>query len=375
MKKQGVTFVIRTLRGGGAEKVMVTLANSFHESGRPVTVITSIPKKSGDEDAYYLNPEIPRIKIPYWNIPIPIFQHNYIINPLRLHRLRNEIIKAGNDIVIPFMEKSLVGVCASIDCYKYRVVGGLQGHPGQMKPGKITRWLWKRYYRRAHCIIGLSQNWLEAFDEGTIIPSKFSVIPNFTPDIDLNAKPNPDFELPEEFICATGRLHPQKGFDLLIPVFARISKQYPNLHLVIFGEGEERQNLRYLADIIGIKDKVHMPGFVSNPHSLIKKAKMFVLSSRHEGMPMSLLEMMSIEMPVVSFNCPTGPEELIENDVNGLLVERENQDHLEKAIIDLLDHPEKAKSLAKEAAKIKKDFSKDMLLARWNALLDYGKVK
>ena len=372
MKKHGITFVIRTLRGGGAERVMAMLANYFADNGRDVTVISSIPHKESDQDVYTLNENIQRIHIPYWNIKLPVWENDYIFHPFHLRKLKKTIEQAGNKIVIPFMEKSVVPVLKVLDCCRYRVIGNLHCHPAWLNPGPVKRYLWKKYYKRAHTIVGLSQSWVNDFIPGTLVEEKYTVIPNFTYAVDMSLKPNREIDLPENFICATGRLHPQKGFDMLIPVFMRINKDYPDLHLVIFGEGEERENLEYLIKTLNLQDRVHLVGFVANPHLYIKKARMFVLSSRHEGMPVALIEMLSIGMPVVSFDCPTGPRDLITNGVNGLLVRKENSDDLERAIRELLANPEKARKLGEVAKEVPSTHSQAVAFARWEALINFG---
>ena len=372
MEKNGITFVIRTLRGGGAERVMSMLANYFVNAGRAVTVITSIAKRETDKDVYKLDARITRVKIPYWNYEIKWWKNDCFPHPLRVRRLKKEIVKSGNLIVVPFMEKSIVPVLMSLPKYRYRIIGALRANPRELNPGFIKRKLWGRYYKRADTMVGLSKEWMDYFTERTVIPVKYLVIPNFHYKVDVTLKPSKEVVLPENFICATGRLHPQKGFDLLIPVFSRINRDYPDLHLVIFGEGEDRDSLEYLVRTLGLGDRVHLVGFVPNPHYYIKKAKMFVLSSRHEGMPVALIEMLSIGMPVVSFNCPTGPSDLIRNEVNGLLIEPENPDRLEKGIRKLLVDEDLAARLGNEAANMSLTLSQDGAFARWEDLLNFG---
>ena len=372
MNKYGITFVIRTLRGGGAERVMSMLANYFVGTGRAVTVITSISDIESDMDVYKLDPRINRISIPYWNHEINWWKNDCFPHPLRVRRLRKEIIKSGNRIVVPFMEKSIVPVVMSLPAYDFRIIGALRANPRELNPGFIKRRLWRRCYKRLDTLVALSRDWLGYFGPKAVNPAKYLVIPNFHYKVDVSLKPSKELNLPESFICATGRLHPQKGFDLLIPVFMRINKDYPDLHLVIFGEGEERENLEYLIRTLNLQDRVHLVGFVANPHSYIKKAKMFVLSSRHEGMPVALIEMLSIGMPVVSFDCPTGPRDLITNDVNGLLIRKENSDDLERAIRELLANPEKARELGEVAKDVPSTLSQAVAFARWEDLINFG---
>lgn len=127
------------------------------------------------------------------------------------------------------------------------------------------------------------------------------------PDKDL-ASPNP---LPNrEYIVSAGRLIPEKGFDILIEAFKVLSRQHPALELVILGEGGSRNNLEKQIDAAVLNGKVHLVGFVENVYSYFTYAKMCVVSSRIEGFPNVLLQMMSCNNRVVSTLCAGGIENI-----------------------------------------------------------------
>ncbi len=135
--------------------------------------------------------------------------------------------------------------------------------------------------------------------------TKIEVIPN---PIDLkliatNEKKKPDFIPPEEYIVTAGRLIPEKGFDLLIQSFKEISDKYSNLKLIILGEGEQRLVLEKLSKDLGLENKVMLPGKVVNVYPFFKKAKLCIVSSRIEGFPNVLLQMMSQNNNVITTLC------------------------------------------------------------------------
>ena len=101
-----------------------------------------------------------------------------------------------------------------------------------------------------------------------------------------------------DFVCAVGSLSYQKGFDLLLSAFARLSDT--SLHLVILGEGPLRSELEKQIRVLGIEERVHLPGFVKDPVNIIAQADLFVLSSRWEGFPNVLLEALSTGVPIVA---------------------------------------------------------------------------
>lgn len=122
----------------------------------------------------------------------------------------------------------------------------------------------------------------------------------------------------EMVVIGVGRLNRQKGFDLLIKAFALIDL---NVHLVIVGEGEEKERLESLVDRLGLKRRVHFLGYKKNAVDYIAASDCFVLSSRYEGFGNVLVEALYAQTPIVSFDCEHGPSDILENEKYGYLVE------------------------------------------------------
>lgn len=139
------------------------------------------------------------------------------------------------------------------------------------------------------------------------------------------------------YFCAVGRLSKQKGFDLLLKSYAIAFKlshsdaDFPKL--IIIGEGELKCELIELAISEGIAGRIIFHGYNSNPYAIISHALAFLLTSRHEGMPTALIEALYLETPVISFDCPTGPSEIIKNGSNGILVSNGNVADFATAIL------------------------------------------
>ncbi|UCF06123.1 MAG: glycosyltransferase [bacterium] len=121
------------------------------------------------------------------------------------------------------------------------------------------------------------------------------------------------------YIIAVGRLHPQKGFDMLIDAYHRsgISDDYD---LIILGEGAERERLTEQIRSLHLENEIKLPGVVENPFKYMKNARFFVLSSRYEGFGNVLVESLACGTTVVAFDCASGPSEIIEHGSNGVLV-------------------------------------------------------
>lgn len=149
----------------------------------------------------------------------------------------------------------------------------------------------------------------------------------------LKAKESSRSKISEPYFIAVGRLVEQKGFDLLISAYAEALVLEPNLPiLIILGEGEDKQMLERQIRNQNLQEHVFLYGYTDNPYPLIKHAQCFVLSSRHEGMPTVMIESLALGVPVIAFDCPTGPREIIQTNQCGVLVEYLNVNALAKAL-------------------------------------------
>ena len=127
------------------------------------------------------------------------------------------------------------------------------------------------------------------------------------------------------WLVGAGRLVKQKGFDLLLPSFASLAERFPAWGLLILGEGPDRPSLERQAAALRIADRVLMPGVVKKLHAILQHCDIFVLSSRFEGQPLALMEAMLCGLPVVSYDCPSGPAAIVRPGVDGLLVRPSRQ--------------------------------------------------
>jgi glycosyltransferase involved in cell wall biosynthesis len=167
-------------------------------------------------------------------------------------------------------------------------------------------------------------------------------------------------------IINVGRLIEQKDQQTLIRAFAKVRSRRP-CRLIILGEGEKRATLTALAQKLGVGSDVLMPGFIANPYSWMKKSAVFVLSSRFEGLPTVLIEAMQCGIPVISADCPSGPAEILQDGQWGKLFLPGDIDALASAIEDALDGKLVA-NVRQRAA----DFSIDTAVSRYVALFPGG---
>ena len=170
-------------------------------------------------------------------------------------------------------------------------------------------------------------------------------------------------------VLAVGRLHEQKGFDLLLHAWQPIEDKYPEYTLRIVGEGPKRTELE--TQIVNLHlQHVTLAGRSADMAKEYAEASLFVLSSRYEGLPLALIEAMWSGTPCVAFNCPQGPAELLA-DGRGWLVENGNVEKLTQQLIDTLAHPDEAAARAAKAqAFAQATYSEAAIMPQWIQLIE-----
>lgn len=167
----------------------------------------------------------------------------------------------------------------------------------------------------------------------------------------LNAAQTPMPEhLPREFWLGVGRLVELKGFHLLLDAYALASHRESVPDLVIAGEGPQRQALTEQALRLGIAERVHFTGFLSNPYPLIRQARLLILSSFHEGMPTVLIEALALGTPVLACDCETGPREVLDHGRLGQLVKVNDVPALAEGLLQSLAKPDGSTSCGQTLA-------------------------
>jgi glycosyltransferase involved in cell wall biosynthesis len=241
------------------------------------------------------------------------------------------------------------------------------------------------YPRAARVVVqtGRAADWAKAWLE----PSRVVVLPNPVPrqrggidsggvDPDGVGPDGPDdrgraLRLPPgRWIAGMGRLHPLKGFDLLIEVFAGLAQRHPGWGLVLLGEGEERPRLEHMVQARGLGGRVLLPGQVHGPAAVLRQCHLFALTSSREGFPNALCEAMACGLAPVSFDCAAGPGEIIRHGVDGLLVQPGDADGLARGLERLMRDEALRQELAARAAEVCDRFDEALVLDRWVWLLE-----
>ncbi|WP_181787805.1 glycosyltransferase family 4 protein [Streptomyces phytophilus] len=174
----------------------------------------------------------------------------------------------------------------------------------------------------------------------------------------------------EHVAVAAGRLFPQKGFDMLIPAWAQLVEKFPDWQLRIFGTGEKKAELRRLINENHLYNHVFLMGHTHKLDDELARASFYVLSSRFEGLPMVMIESMTHGLPVVSFDCPTGPADVLTHGKDGLLVPRKDVDGLAEAMGQLMDDEGLRADMGAAALQTSRSYTPEAVHPQWEALFE-----
>jgi glycosyltransferase involved in cell wall biosynthesis len=231
--------------------------------------------------------------------------------------------------------------------------------------GRLGGYYDLRHYRHCDHLVGNTRGIVDWITRQGWPAARVHHLPNFSPDM-AGAAPAP-LGLPDgvRIVLALGRLHPNKGFDVLIRALPALR----GVHAVIAGDGPERAALRTLAAREGVGDRLHLPGWRSDTSALLAAADLLVCPSRHEPLGNVVIEAWSAGRPVVAA-AADGPSELITPGKDGMLVARESADALADAIAGLLNDNVRARALA-DAGRLRYEaaHAEAPVVARWRHFL------
>lgn len=365
MKK--MVFFIPSLNGGGAEKATLSIANqlSKYENEYSCTIILQ-----NDENRKY---------IPHPNITVISLGKTKARHMFWKLRKTLKIIKP--DIfysALPHMNIIAYSVIKSLVFSKRpKLIVSLHNNPiiEQFSLNKLEKFIFLNVHNNSSHVICVSNGVKDKLIEFGIRKEILSVIYNpidIEDIISQGESPDEHCEFKKKHtynIISMGRLTKQKGFEYLLNAFS-IVRDNLNAGLVIYGSGEESEHLHELANELRIKDDVLFAGFSSNPFSSLKNSDIFVLSSLWEGFGMVIVESMALGVPVISFDCEFGPNEIISNGVNGILVPIKETKILAHEIIKLLQNKLKREEMSNNSLLTASKFSAPSIVLEYKQLFD-----
>lgn len=332
-----IAIVVHNLKGGGAEKMMVRLANALAEAGDEVSLVLLT---GGGVNKALVAPAVSVVEL---CSPRTV---------MSLWRLRCHLRDARPDRILAALTH--VNVIATLACASLGMLKRLYvsernafSRDKQVNPELLVRIAYTvaplLYRLQPNPVICVSQGVAEDLVATTLVTERDvvwapnPVLDNNFEQLSYGSPSHPwlqDKDVPT--LVAAGRLANQKGFDLLIAAVARINASQP-CRVVIFGEGELRAELLAQAEQLAISDKVSLPGYCTDVLAEMAHSDLFVLSSRFEGSPNVLVEAMATGVPVVATDCPYGPDEILEGGRVAPLVPAEDVAALAAAIVSALN--------------------------------------
>jgi glycosyltransferase involved in cell wall biosynthesis len=333
-----INLFIPTLSGGGAERVIVYLANELARRGNRVQLV--LTQLSGP----YLNDVQPNVCLINLNASRTLTGLGKLIRHLRQHRPDVIISALHHANVISILATKLANVSTKTIVTVHSHLVEAQASYTRHQRTVIFN-LMRVTFPFASKVVGVSQGVSASIAE-VLGLHETQIRTIFNPVIDdtLFQKAavfpsHPWFQQPSlPIVVSVGRLTKQKNYHCLIRAISILNNEI-SCNLIILGEGEERSSLEKLIDDLHLTDKVALPGFVDNPYSYMKHASVFALSSNFEGLPTVLIEALALGVPIVSTDCPSGPREILKHGVLGYLVDVDNPEALAKALKDALRSP------------------------------------
>lgn len=339
-KVDRLALYLPSLRGGGAERVMVTLANEFASRGYQVDLVVAHadgPFRSEVADG--VNVVNLRARRVLASIP-------GLIRYLRNNRPDALLSAMGHTNIAALLAKELSGVGCRLVVSEHTHLSNANGG-GPSRKGFLVRRLRRALYPRADSVVAVSSGVADDLAQiSNLDRAALSVIHNpvTRPEmVELRREPveHPwlnDRAVP--VVMGMGRLTPAKDFLSLIRAFARL-RETMEARLLILGEGELRPVLEAEVERFTLSEYVSMPGFVSNPYAHVARADVFALSSRWEGFGNVLVEAMACGTPVVSTDCDSGPAEILEDGAWGRLVPVGDAEALANALQETLEETDR----------------------------------
>lgn len=355
-----IALVISDLGSGGAQKVLVQLAEAWRSSGKRVAVITLAGQ---DLDFHKLAKGVSRIVIGGVGESRSRFGGLWA-NAMRILRLRKALRTTNPAVAVSFVaQTSILMVIAALGL-NMRAVVSERNDPRRQSLGPIWDFLRRVVYPWADLVTANSRGALDTLAE--FVPrDRLLYVPNPL----TRPPPSEAIVLTAPTILTIGRLSHQKAHDVLLKAFALFHTTHLDWRLAVMGEGQQKASLLALTAELGITDFVDWIGTQPDPYAWLRAARIFVLASRYEGSPNALLEAMSCGLPCIISDGSPGPLELIENGISGAVVPSENPVALAATLARLADDPVLAKRLGDAARECVKSFDPSVVMEVWEAAI------
>lgn len=347
-----IIIVTISMGNDGAERVLSELSREWVRQGNKVTIIQTGAGNYGVSYELDNKIEIINIRAKSGFKPVRYLQE--------VHGLIKVLKQRPKATVVSFIVSSIF-LCGVASLFvNNRIVVSERNNPKECPAGKLQQKLRDWAFTRADVCVFQTEYAKQMFSKK--IQKRGIIIPN---PINGNL---PDHHVGErrKSIVAACRLHPQKNLPMLLKAFAIVHKDYPEYMLEIYGQGTEKEYLLKLAENLGIKESLYMPGFVDNILEKVNSSTMYVSSSDYEGISNSMLEAVGMGVPSVVTDCPVGGARLIiENEINGILVPVGDSLKMAEGIKKILSDKKLAEKISDNGYQIRERLPLEKIANEW----------
>ena len=351
-----IAFITGSMEVGGAERVIATLSNGFVNCGIEVTVFCIGRTASGVAYDYD-----PRVKL----IGVHTGSRGFVIRKLKqLWRLRCLVKEFNPDSIIAFQE--YINIQTIIACFGLGIPITISIRANPAVATNIYKLSTRLLYRFADSAVFQT---IEQQNFYTSIKKRRDAI--ILNPVDISKILSTNCENKGNHIIAVGRLTSVKNFPLLLRAFHLISKDFPNIELIILGDGEQRGELERLRAELDLEKRVCLVGVADNVFEKVASAKMFVMTSICEGLPNALIEAMCLGVPCISTRfMGGGAQTLIQDGVNGLLAPNNDCEALAEAMRRLLSDEKLAQDIGENAKALRQKVDTHRIVNEWLDFLE-----
>lgn len=354
---------------GGAERVLVSKANYLSGiKDFKVTILVANQDAKPFAYAIHQNVHVLDMKINenhHFLFSIPIIGFFYKIRRLEkkyqavINQINPDIVinveRGFEDFILPSLEPKRISIRESHSSLQAVNMMSGSGH-SSLKKNFFTK-LYNRQLTKFDKVVLLTEEdkiYRNYKNGDTVIPNLISAFDS-QPEYDVNSKK----------VISVGRLDAFKNFKDLIEVWKEVVKIFPVWTLHIYGEGQEKQMLQDMINDLHLQNNVFLEGRTNEVDKVLKSGAFFLFTSKAEGFGMVLVEAMQMGLPVISYDCPCGPKDIISDGADGYLIPLLDKQLLEDKIKSLISNEDLRKEMSKNAIEKSKHFSEEVVMPQW----------
>lgn len=351
-----MVLIISSLRSGGAERVLSILANHWQASRHDIHLITIDSK---DSDFYMVNQGVRRYSLDMATASVEVFSGT-LANIKRISKIRQLCKTIRPEIVLSFIDSTNILSSIALMGTSIPLVVSERIDPFRYSIGMVRTFMRPWLYRNfASALVVQTEsvknkckkNW--RMQQALVIENPLSL-----PDVsEICAR--------SRVVLSVGRLSTQKGHDILIRAFQKISSEFPEWKLLIVGEGGQRKFLEEIISRLDMREKILMPGLSDDIFEHYKKASIFCMPSRFEGFPNALLEALAMGCACIATDCESGPREILEDGKLGILTPVDDVDAMADALCKLMQDSELRRQYSSHSDYVRAHYKLESISQQW----------